>query len=206
MSNSTTHLTAHSSMPQTNPFSPFVEIDFGQLKAQKEILDIKELAFLGHVILRGSPDNAEFMSAAEKVLGVSLSMANNTFVSNEEHTVLWYGPDEWLLICPTGRAPQLVAALRESLGSFFSSVQDVSGGNTVLEISGSAATDLLVKGCPIDLHHTQFTAGQCAQSIIAKTAATLFQIDDAPVYRVVIRRSFSDYLGHWLLDSAKEFE
>jgi len=189
-----------------NAYSPFVQIDFAQLKTQKSVLEIKELALLGHVILRGSPDDNEFMAAAEKVLGVSLGMANNTFVSSEQYTVLWYGPDEWLIICQSAATVELVTELAHALASVFSSVQDISGGNSVLEISGSSARDLIIKGCPLDLHQSEFSTGQCAQSLIAKTNITLLQIDDAPIYRVVVRRSFADYLGRWLLDSAREFE
>ncbi|MES9902276.1 MAG: sarcosine oxidase subunit gamma family protein [Sedimenticola sp.] len=33
----------------------------------------------------------------------------------------------------------------------------------------------------------------------------LHLVDQAPVFELVVRRSFSDYLGIWLLDAAEEF-
>ncbi len=188
------------------PHSPFVQIDFSSLNKAADVLSITEHAFLGHVIVRGSPSNKDLLNHCQNVLGLALPLENNTFVSNGDFTVLWYGPDEWLIIGAKGESASLVAKLRAGLGEVFSSVQDISGGNTVLEFAGTRARDLLQKGCPLDLHASVFTTGQCAQSVVAKTSATLYQIDDAPVYRMVVRRSFSDYLGHWLLDAAAEYK
>jgi len=76
----------------------------------------------------------------------------------------------------------------------------------ILELSGDKARALLLKGCPLDLHPSVFKPGQCAQSVLGKTSVTLWQIADAPVYRMIVRRSFADYLGHWLIDAAREFQ
>ena len=186
--------------------SPFLQIDFNQLAASSEVLAINEQAFLGYINLRGSTTNEAFTSACESVLGVRLPTENNTFVSSGSGVdILWYGPDEWLLITPQHAAPELSKRLTEALQSVFSAVNEVTGGNTLLELSGSAARELLSKGCPMDLHSSVFSTGQCAQTLIGKTGFTLYQTDDAPSYKLIVRRSFADYLGHWLLDASKEF-
>jgi sarcosine oxidase subunit gamma len=186
--------------------SPFSQIDFNQLAASSEVLAINEQAFLGYINLRGSTVNQAFMSACESVLGVRLPTENNTFESSSSGVdILWYGPDEWLLITPHRAAPALSRKLAEALQGVFSAVNEVTGGNTLLELSGSAARELLSKGCPMDLHSSVFSTGQCAQTLIGKTGFTLYQTDQAPNYKLVVRRSFADYLGHWLLDAAKEF-
>ena len=186
--------------------SPFLQIDFNQLATSSEVLAINEQAFLGYINLRGSTVNQAFMSACESVLGAGLPTEFNTFVSTGAGVdILWYGPDEWLLITPQRAATKLASRLIEALQNIFSAVNEVTGGYTFLELSGSAARELLIKGCPMDLHPSVFSTGQCAQTLIAKTAITLYQTDEAPSYKLLVRRSFADYLGHWLLVAAKEF-
>lgn len=185
--------------------SPMVQVDFSRLPTAADVLSIQEYPFLGHVNLRGSLQNKQFVSAVKKVVGEALPSNNNTYANAKAGKILWLGPDEWLLICTAGEQDKLVAELKSALGDTFAAVTDVSGGNTVLELTGSKARAIIEKGCPLDLHSTQFSTGQCAQSIIAKTGFTLLQVDDSPTYQIIIRRSFSDYLGAWLLDAAREF-
>ena len=192
-------------MSNSHATSPMVEIDFSQLGTDPSVLSIKEHAFLGYVNIRGSSANAEFTDAAKKVLGVELPTLANTFVNADGDTILWLGPNDWLVVTLQDNVLELVAKLEAALGDTFSAVNDVSGANTILELSGDQAQAVLLKGCPLDLHHSVFTTGHCAQTVIAKTSMTLWQINDAPVYRLIVRRSFSDYLGLWLLDAAREY-
>lgn len=192
-------------MSNLNATSPMVEIDFSQLGTKPEDLSIVEHAFLGHVNIRGSLDNENFTQTTEKVLGAPLPVEANTFVEVGDYTILWLGPNEWLVVTTSDRALGLIDELEASLGDTFSAVNDVSGGNTVLEISGDKAQAVLLKGCPLDLHQSVFSTGQCAQTVIAKTGMTLWQVDDAPIYKLIVRRSFSDYLGLWLIDAAGEY-
>ena len=129
------------------------------------------------------------------MLGGDLPVDNNTFVSIGDYTVLWYGPDEWLIITREDQQSGLVDALRSALGDIFAAVTDVSGGNTVIEVRGDGARELLVKGTPIDLHPSMFAVGQCAQTVFAHAGMAIYQYDDAPCYRLIIRRSFADYLA-----------
>jgi sarcosine oxidase subunit gamma len=185
--------------------SPLVNVDLEKIKAKADVLSIIEQAYCGHINLRGSTGNAEFMQAAEKILGLALPVEFNTFSHNADLSVIWYGPNEWLLITAPGQEVTLVSELKAALEGDFSAVTDITGGNTILHISGSKARDLLAKGCPLDLHESAFGVGRCAQTVLAKAGMTILQIDQAPIFRVVIRRSFSDYLGTWFIDAAEEF-
>jgi len=189
-----------------NAKSPMVEIDFSSIKCQESVLSICEHAFLGHINIRGSLDNSEFVTAAKKSLGVDLPSEANTFVEHETKTILWLGPNEWLVICDQDATTSLVETLKGNFAGLFSAVTDVSGGNTILEVSGEKAQALLSKGTPLDLHYSVFSTGQCAQTVIAKTSMTLWQVSDEPVYKLIVRRSFSDYLGLWVLDAAREYQ
>ncbi|MFQ3246054.1 MAG: sarcosine oxidase subunit gamma [Arenicella sp.] len=192
-------------MSNLNSISPMAEINRSELSTDDNVLAITEHAFLGHVNIRGASDNKKFTAAAKKALGEELPTQANTFLVAGENTVLWLGPNEWLVITPHNKATALIEKLEKLLADIFSAVNDVSGGNTVLEISGDKAQALLRKGCPLDLHHSVFSTGQCAQTVIAKTSMILWQTDDAPVYKLVVRRSFADYLGLWLADATREY-
>lgn len=191
-----------------NSISPMVEIDFSSIATDSSVLAVTELPFLGYINIRGSSDDAKFIVATQKILGVSLPTIANTFIENNADTILWLGPNEWLLVTPQENVLDLVTKLKTELGDTFSAINDVSGGNTILELSGEKAQALLTKGCPLDLHDSVFSAGQCAQTVIAKTGMTLWkkQSDGKLIYKLIVRRSFSDYLGLWLLDAAKEYK
>ncbi|MGW3344761.1 2Fe-2S iron-sulfur cluster-binding protein [Nonomuraea rubra] len=75
---------------------------------------------------------------------------------------------------------------------------DVSGQRTILELSGPAAEDVLITGCPLDLHPEVFPGH--AQTLLGKTAVILER--RAPGhYRIYVRSSFTRYLAEWLLDA-----
>jgi len=182
--------------------SPMVNVE---LAVSSDALTIKEIPFLGHVNLRGRTDNADFMQAAESVLGGALPTNANTCVTHGDNTVLWYGPDEWLVITAKEKQTELVDAMRAVLVDTFAAVTDISGGNTVVEVSGRAARELLAKGTPLDLHPSVFSVGQCAQTVFAHASMALYPVDEEPTFRIIIRRSFSDYLATWMVDAAQEF-
>ena len=77
-------------------------------------------------------------------------------------------------------------------------LNDLSGGQILLRLSGARVEKLLAKGCPIDLHENAFPAGACAQSGLAKANILIARVDATGTFDVVVRRSFSDYLLNWL--------
>ncbi|WP_311132261.1 2Fe-2S iron-sulfur cluster-binding protein [Nonomuraea gerenzanensis] len=75
---------------------------------------------------------------------------------------------------------------------------DVSGQRTILELSGPGAEDVLITGCPLDLHPDVFPGH--AQTLLGKTSVILER--RAPDrYRIHVRSSFTRYLAEWLLDA-----
>ncbi|MBM4793731.1 sarcosine oxidase subunit gamma [Streptomyces sioyaensis] len=122
-----------------------------------------------------------------------------------ERTVLWLGPDEWLVVGPEGDAPAIEAVVRDALGDGHGAVVDVSANRTTLEISGPCAREVLEKGCSLDLHPRAFGPGRCAQTLLARAAVILRQIDTGPTYHLLVRGSFAPYLADWLLDAMTEF-
>ncbi len=167
-----------------------------------------ERPFFGYVNLRGDVNDASFMDAINRVLGVALPSSPGSLVETDDLTVCWMGPDEWIAIVRPHSEAEIIAALRESVAGLHASVTDATGGYTMVNLAGRHARDLLNKGCPLDLHPRAFAPGQCAQTNLAKTAILLIPRNnnsDLQSFDVVVRRSFADYLALWLEDSGREY-
>ena len=184
--------------------SPLNQIDFSPVSIKSHGLTMTERAFLGHVNVRGNSESQAFMAAMQAVLGVALPTHANTLVSTESVTALWIGPDEWWVLIQSDVA-SFIQQCHDALGDEPSLVTDVSGGFTAIDISGDRARDMMKKATPLDAHPREFALGQCASSVFAHASATFYLVDEAPTYRVLVRRSFADYIGHWLLDAVREF-
>jgi sarcosine oxidase subunit gamma len=165
---------------------------------------LQERAFLGHINLRCDPGDADLAGSLERTLGCGLPRTPNTFaLAPAAHKVLWLGPDEWLVLTQEGGEGALAQALRQAAGDGFATVVELGSGQTVIEISGARAREVIAKGCPLDLHPRAFGPGRCAQSRLARTLVTIAQLDDAPTFALIVRRSLADYLWQWLLDACR---
>jgi sarcosine oxidase subunit gamma len=164
-----------------------------------------ELPFLSQVDLRVDPARAPAQRIAER-LGVALPTRPGTVASAGERSVLWLGPDEWLVLGPDGDAAALVQLLQESLGGESGSVVDVSANRTVIEVTGAAARDLLEKGIAIDLDPRSFSTGHCAQTLLGRAQVVIWQVAETPSYRLLVRPSFAQYVADWLGDGALEYD
>ena len=102
-------------------------------------------------------------------------------------------------------APLLAAELASALADCHVAVNDVSGGNVALRLQGAATRDLFAKGCTLDFHPDVFGVGQCAQSGLGKAAVLFGQLDDAPTFELIVRRSFAGYLVKWLHHAGREY-
>jgi len=167
-------------------------------------LSIAEVPFLAQINVRLDPKG----SAADPVtaaLGVALPTAPGITRSGEL-SVVWLGPDEWLIIGPPGTEGELTSRLRSSAGAAHVSVVDVSAQRTTLLVAGPRARDLLALGCALDLHPRSFGEGSCAQTMLAQAPIILVGRDlRPPAFWVLVRASFAAYLADWLIDASIGF-
>jgi sarcosine oxidase subunit gamma len=120
-------------------------------------------------------------------------------------TVIWLGPDEWLVTSPFVSPPDLEAGLREALDGEGAAV-DVSAQRTTIRLRGAHARDVLETGCAIDLHPRAFPAGSAAVTTLGQAGVVLLALDDDGTdYRILVRSSFAGYLAEWLIDAAAEW-
>ncbi|MFF3330676.1 sarcosine oxidase subunit gamma [Streptomyces sp. NPDC002888] len=164
---------------------------------------LTEWPFITMVNLRVDPAS-EAGDRIEKALGAPLPRQCGGTTASGPRTVVWLGPDEWLVLSQTEERV-VTAELRDALGADPGSVVDVSANRTTLELSGPAARQVLEKGCPLDLHPRAFGPGQAVSTTVGPVAVLLWQVDDAPTYRLLPRSSFADYLARWLIDAMSEY-
>lgn len=161
-----------------------------------------EKPFLTMMSIRVEP-GSDAARKIEAVLGTGLPQHCGEVSAQGAHTVLWLGPDEWLVVSAT--TPEtLLGSLQTGAGDGRAQIVDVSANRTVLEISGSAARDVLEKGCPTDLHPRAFADGTSITTTLARVPVLLWKID-ATRFRVMPRASLARYVAAWLLDAAQEF-
>lgn len=155
-----------------------------------------------HLILRGNADEQAFGDGVHKATGLRLPTTLRS-VAGDEWSMGWLAPDEWLLTGPGEQAFEMETKLRGSLSGHYS-VVNVSGGLTLLRMSGPEAVSVLMKSCPYDVHERNFPTGKIVATVFAKSQATLRHLS-ADQWELVVRRSFADYIWRWLLKAASEY-
>lgn len=163
---------------------------------------VSEWRFTTMVSLRVDP-TSPVADAVEATLGLRLPRTVGEVASHGQHSVLWLGPDEWLVVSQTA-AEALVPALEQGVAGAHAAVVDVSANRTVLELQGAAARAVLEKGCPVDLHPRAFGPGNAVSTTLARIPVLLWQVGPQ-AYRLLPRVSFADYVARWLLDASEEF-
>ena len=166
---------------------------------------LRESPMRGILVLRGDGAAEEFRGAVASVLGLEPAVEPLTAMRRRDVSVLWLGPDEWLVVTPDRRLARIERALRDALEGHHAALTDVSHGRAVLVLSGPDACAVLGKGCSLDFHPRVFGPGRCAQSRLAKCQALIHQTTDAPEYEIHVQRSFAQYAWTWLEDAGQEF-
>ena len=180
------------------------EIGFGELQFD---LVVKEMPLCSHLNIRGDAGDDAFCAGIEQVLGIHLPTQPGHYHTSRTHSLYWLGPDEWLLISQA-ESIGLQAQLRAALSGHVSIV-DVAGGQTIINLRGSAvALDTLLKKSSVYDFGGWGAAveggGRCVQTTFAKASAVVANRCDG-TYELVVRRTFADYIARWLLDAGREF-
>jgi sarcosine oxidase subunit gamma len=100
----------------------------------------------------------------------------------DARTVLWLGPDEWLVL--GGREEDYPDA---------AAAADVSANRVVFELAGPG--DALATGCAVEVE-----PGRCAQTLLARAQVILFR-PEPERWWILVRPSFAPYLRAWLEDA-----
>ncbi|MCO7517766.1 sarcosine oxidase subunit gamma family protein [Pseudomonas guariconensis] len=186
--------------------SPLHHADLASLvgKGRKNAgVTLREKKFLGHLTIRGDGHDPAFASGVHKALGLELPVAL-TVVANEQMSLQWMGPDEWLLIVPGGQEFAVEQKLRAALEGQHVQVVNVSGGQTLLELRGPNVREVLMKSTSYDVHPNNFPVGKAVGTVFAKSQLVIRRTAE-DTWELVIRRSFADYWWLWLQDASAEY-
>ena len=164
---------------------------------------LREKKLLGHLTLRGDGHDPAFAGGVHKAVGLELPSALKV-VYNGETSLQWLGPDEWLLIVPSGEELAAEQKLREALAGLHIAVVNVSGGQTLLSLTGDKVRELLMKSTSYDVHPNSFPVGKAIGTVFAKSQLVIRRADEN-TWELLIRRSFADYWWLWLQDASAEF-
>ncbi|HEX2399842.1 MAG TPA: sarcosine oxidase subunit gamma family protein [Mycobacterium sp.] len=188
-------------LQRTSPLQPWAA-KFAKLPNSVAIV---EEPFVTMVDVRVDPSGPGATAAAE-LLGVQLPTAVSTYAKSGDTTVIWLGPDEWLVTGTALAGPELEARLREAVAPHGGVAVDVSGQRTMLKLRGAHSRDVLAKGCALDLHPQVFGEGTAAETMLGQAGVILLALNaTADDYRILVRSSFARYLADWLLDAAEEY-
>ncbi len=145
---------------------------------------------------------------AARVLGLAaLPATPGTCVSGTDSTVLWFGPQEWLVTSTQRGGEALETELHAAVAAAGGAAVDVSAQRTTVRLRGAHARDVLAKGCSLDLHPRVFGPGAAAQTMLGLAAVVLIPLDDKGTdYRIIVRSSFAGYLADWLIDALDEYQ
>ena len=137
--------------------------------------------------------------AVEAAFGVSPPQEPNTSSGFPSGTILWLGPDRWLIT--TDRSSQHAEWLARVAASG-AAATDLSHARSVIRLAGRSAGLVLEKGCGVDFHPKIFVPGSCAQTVMAHVSVLIHAIDDTPSYDLHVPRSYAQHMWEWLQDAA----
>jgi sarcosine oxidase, subunit gamma len=189
-------------MAMTSPLAMFLDGQPRTLQVDAGSAVLSEIPFVQMLNLRGDAADARFVDAVLRATGLPLPLAANRAERGDMRQLLWLGPDEWLFQARDGQGDAVAADLRAALQGLHHAVVEVGDGHTVLRVEGPGAGELLMRGCPLDLHPRHFTPGCVAQSHVARANMTLLCLEAGTCFELTVRRAFADYLARWLCAAA----
>jgi len=120
--------------------------------------------------------------------------------------VLCVGPGEWLIVSHEHPVSSLRECIEPDRRKRYLVLVDLTDGFAGLDVQGSAAREIMSKGCGLDFHPRSFPAGRCARTRFAQIPVVIDCLDQPCRFELYVARSYVDYLRSWLTDAAVEFE
>ena len=174
-----------------------------QPEGSKGMLVIRDTGLMDKINLRTAADNAVIKKAVSRMVGSDLPTDANTFNKAGDRSIIWLGPDEWMIMAENGASDEIIAEL-DTPEAGHVAVVNVSDALGAVTIEGPHARDVLAKNCAIDFHPRAFTKGMAVQSILSHAGVTILCLDD-DLMMVIGRTSFMPYILDLLTDSAIEY-
>jgi heterotetrameric sarcosine oxidase gamma subunit len=163
------------------------------LQLETSASDIVEIA-----ALRGRAREVERIALGR---GVQLPALGRALVTSG-HLALCVRPQRWLILTPPASA-QTSAATWQAACAGLGTALDLSSGLSALELTGSAARDVLVRSCRIDLDPDAFPVGAACATIMVQVPVILVALASGVL--LLTPASTARHLREWLVSTAKPF-
>ncbi len=179
--------------PLAAVYHPGVHGDPGPDGPEVVLSEVRDRALVS--LMAAANDTDALADAVKTGLGLDLPEPNRT---TQDHTRLlaFAGLNKWYAMQPGSEGPSLMRTLADALGET-ATLADQSHGQTVLEIAGEAARDVLAKGVAVDLDPKVFAVGDAAAVPVNHVHVLLWrtQLD---TYRLMCMRGFARDLWEFL--------
>ena len=179
------------------------------LKISKENYNgifIKERDPVGKINLRGNSNDKEFMKNVGSVLDLVLPIEPNVKVTNNNVSIIWLSPNEWLIETPIVETQKILTLLKSSLNPQKTAITDVTFNKTVLRLEGDHVFTLLSKYLVINLEEVLKTNYSVAQTIFIKIPILLIRNNsdnETTSIDIHLSRSHAKYVYELLIDGSK---
>ena len=164
---------------------------------------IRDLGLMDKINLRTNVDNTVVRDALKHAVGTDLPTAYNTVNTAGNRSIIWLGPDEWMIIGENGSADSIMAAVNVPEAGHIATVE-VSDALGMISLEGPHARDVIAKHCAIDFHPSAFTACMATQSFMAHAGVTIVCNGDNS-FIIIGRSSFMPYLLDLVMDASIEY-
>ena len=150
--------------------------------------------------LRGK--NRDFFTKAGKILSIMLPTEPNTSATIKNISALWLSPDEWMIYFDENKNINIFDQLNKDISSLnFGSTTDISSQLICINIKGENIFELLSSGSPYNFEKFKNNVGSSTQTLVNHIDVILHHKSKNNV-NLFVRRSFSEHLYEWLVDSS----
>ncbi len=115
-------------------------------------------------------------------------------------TLLPLAPRQWLLMAPHGRDGALARETARRL-SGVGHVSDQGHGRVLFRVAGNAATELLTRGCRLDLDPVAAPPGFVAQTTMADVGVLMHRVE-RNVFHLLLYPGYARSFWDWLRETA----
>jgi len=167
---------------------------------------IEELSLSGKINIRGKSSDKEFMKNIGSALNLVLPIEPNVRIFNNNISIMWLGPNEWLVITPENEKDGIISLLKSNLNPQKTAITDVSFNRTILRLEGEKVFTLLSKFLVANLEKILKTNFSVAQTIFLKIPVLFVRnnTNEEPIsLDLHLNRSHTKYVYELLVDGSK---
>ena len=169
-------------------------------KNEKSLIKIKEISNL-NIFQIVKYKNSKVSINDLDIDEIKLSDKTNYVMSKGKTRILWFGPNNWLVV---SEDKNLFDKVNKNNNETDFAVTDLSNSRTIIEIEGKLIKEVLKKGCPFNFN--ELNKNNCINSVFHGITITIDMLEDSPEkIRLFALRSFGECLYHSITDACLEF-